>query len=298
MLLELALKRAKALTFNTMIKKTRNNWPLILIALVVFFSGSVTAQTNNKPQRIVSLGVCTDQVLLQLVEPERIAAVTYLSADPTYSYYVKETKNITLHHNLAEEIVPLNADLIIGPTYSANNATVMLEALDQPLIRIKSPTTFSEVESFVQTIGQAVGEVDKAQQLIAAMKQELQQAKNKASHLPNELAISYAPNGFTAGKNTLKNEILIAAGFRNLAAELGIEYYGNLSVEQLLHANPDVIIIDEALPNQDSLAQRYTSHPALYRLLGEKSAFSLPTNLWLCPGLLASKAVTALVDQR
>ena len=56
-------------------------WRAILLILALCWSGMAQA----KPQRIVSLNLCTDQLLLQLVEPERIAALTYLSDDPRQS---------------------------------------------------------------------------------------------------------------------------------------------------------------------------------------------------------------------
>ena len=38
--------------------------------------GAGKAASVTKPQRIVSLNLCTDQLLLQLVEPQRIAAIS------------------------------------------------------------------------------------------------------------------------------------------------------------------------------------------------------------------------------
>ena len=36
---------------------------------------------SEKPKRIVSMGIGSDEILLKLVEPERIAALTYLADD-------------------------------------------------------------------------------------------------------------------------------------------------------------------------------------------------------------------------
>ena len=43
------------------------------------------AQAASKPTRIVSLDLCADQLLIELVERERIAAVTFLADDPSTS---------------------------------------------------------------------------------------------------------------------------------------------------------------------------------------------------------------------
>lgn len=253
---------------------------------------------SEKPQRIVSLSLCTDQVLLMLVEKARIAALTDLALDPNYSYMWQAAEGIPFHHGLAEEVVPLAPDLIIGSAFATGNSVQMLRQLNYPVKTYSSPATLQEVEQFTRDIGAAVGEPERAEQIITNMRNEIAKAKAMVAGKPKLLAISYAPNGFTAGKHTLKNEIIEAAGYRNLAAELGIEYYGNLGVEQLLQARPDVIIMDEDLPNQNSLAQQFTSHPALQRLLGERGPTRIPSNYWLCPGPLASKAVLALAEKR
>ncbi|MEE8057869.1 MAG: ABC transporter substrate-binding protein [Pseudomonadales bacterium] len=272
--------------------------------ITLFFSATFSATFSTmtsaaeKPQRIVSLSLCTDQILLMLVEKERFASISYLSADPIYSYMWQAAAGIPTHTGLAEEIIPLQPDLIIGSKYTTGNAVQMMRHLGHEVTTVDSPTTLAETEAFTRTIGNVVGEPERAEQLIQTMRAEILRAKAMVANLPKQVAISYGPNGYTAGRLTLKNEILEAAGFRNLAAEIGIEYYGNISLEQLIWSNPDAIIIDEDIPNTNSLAQNVTTHPVLQRLLQDRSITSVPTNHWICPGPLASKAILALAEQR
>src|SRR3979409_1159971 len=74
------------------------------------------------PQRIVSLTVCADQLLLDLVSRDRIAAPTYLAVDPTVSMRVEESRGLKGVHWLAEEILALQPDLVIAQEYSATAA--------------------------------------------------------------------------------------------------------------------------------------------------------------------------------
>ncbi len=256
------------------------------------------AESVTKPQRIVSLSLCTDQVLLKLVDKERIAAIAFLSQDPIYSYEWQAAQDIHTHTGLAESIVPLKPDLIIGSKYTTGNAVQMMSQLGYETTTFSSPTTLAEAEDFVRKIGRIVGEPERAEELVLSMRADISKAKAMVENLPPQVAISYGPNGFTAGKFTLKNEIFNAAGFSNLAADLGIDYYGNISLEQLVISNPDVVVIDEDIPNQNSLAQNFVTHPVLKRLLGSSNLVSIPTNHWICPGPLASKAILALAEQR
>lgn len=292
--------------FRTGIKADREmallNSRLLTLSRVIAFTTLIyvapTGLATEKPQRIVSLTLCTDLIVLMLVESKRIVGLSHLATDPTYSYLANEAENIPIHHGLAEEIMPMNADLIISSRHTTNNTVQILEALGHSVSKLDPPATFSEVRDYTLAAGELLGETEKAQTIIQNMHAELAKAKHEIEHLKNERAISFAPNGFTAGSKTLKHHIMEAAGFDNIAPEFGIEYYGNISVEQLITANPDVVILDENVPNQNSLAQRYTSHPALKHFLGEKGFVHIPANLWLCPGPLAGTAALALTEQR
>lgn len=258
----------------------------------------LTSPKLEKPQRIVSLSLCTDQLILMLVEPERIAALSHLAADSIYSYMADSAEGIKQHNGLAEQIVPLKADLIIGTDYSVSNTIQMLRHLNYPVTTVASPTTLAEVDYFTRTIGAAVGETERAEQVIAMMHSDINKAKQLVADKPQQVAISYGPNGYTSGRKSLKHEILNAAGYRNLAAELGIEHYGNLSIEQLILARPDAVIIDESIPNQDSLAQDFINHPLLKKLYQGARMPHVPTSYWLCPGPTVSKAILTLAEQR
>ncbi len=269
----------------------------LLLSFILPLIASASTEAK-KPQRIVSLSLCTDQLLLMLVEPERIQALSFLAVDPTYSYMHAYTKGIQVHHGLSEEIVPLKPDLIVSSQFTRGKTSDILKTLGFNLQRFSSPITIEEVEVVIKAFGETVGEPKRAQQLIKAFQQDLITAKQLLQDTPRQVAISYGPNGFTAGAKTLKQAILDLAGYDNLAAQLGINYYSNISVEKLLMANPDVIIVDEMIPNQNSLAQNYVNHRALIHHYHGKKRPKVVSNLWLCPGPTAGKAVLSLIQQR
>ncbi len=63
----------------------------ILLAAATALSGAAvdapqaSAQAVEKPRRIVSLNLCTDQLVVLLADREAIASVTFLAADPVRS---------------------------------------------------------------------------------------------------------------------------------------------------------------------------------------------------------------------
>ena len=256
------------------------------LILACAIAGTVCAEPAvQNPQRIASLNLCTDQILLELVEPERLVSLTYLSSQPAYSPHWQLAQTIPANRGLAEELVPLQPDLILTTEYASKSARRMLEKLGYPVTVIELPQTLAGLDEYVQRIATLTGTREKARTLMATLHSELATLQSLApsaeQHRPG--VIIYAPNGHTAGARTLKGEIAELAGFRNLAGELGITHYGSIGLEQLLRLQPEYLLIDDPSPDQRSQAQQLLKHPALYRGLNGSEPIPLAGNRWLCP---------------
>jgi iron complex transport system substrate-binding protein len=108
----------------------------------------------------------------------------------------------------------------------------------------------------------------------------------------------YSPNGYTIGDNTLENDVLRAAGYRNLAAEIGIDHFQQISLETLVTANPERILIDNYAYNQNSLAYSYINHPVLKHLIPEANRMYVPSQLRDCAGPQVAEEIAWLADHR
>ena len=73
---------------------------------------ALIAAHAETPQRIVSLNICTDELLLRLVEPSRVASVTWLSRDPSLSNIAALAAAVPVNHGSAEEVIPSAPDLV------------------------------------------------------------------------------------------------------------------------------------------------------------------------------------------
>ena len=102
----------------------------------------------------------------------------------------------------------------------------------------------------------------------------------------------------TIGADTLENDLFEQAGYRNLAAEMGISGFQPISLERLLAANPDVVQIDRNLSREVSLATASLSHPALDKLLIERELLDIPTRLRICAGPMVVDAIEAMAARR
>ncbi|HEX4635904.1 MAG TPA: hypothetical protein VH189_06960, partial [Rhizomicrobium sp.] len=74
----------------------------IAIAALLFLAGPTAAAP---PQHIMSLKVCTDELLLDLVPASRIASVTFLSREKAGLKFWPQAAGIPVNHGTAEEIL-------------------------------------------------------------------------------------------------------------------------------------------------------------------------------------------------
>lgn len=268
---------------------------LLPILWLVFLSA---AATSAAPQRIASLNLCTDLLLLELVEPERIVSLTYWAADPDLSRLAGQVGDIPLNHSLAEEIVPAQPDLVLAGQFSDTQVVTLLRRLGYRVEVMDVPLTLAGMREHLLAFGELVEEPDRARALADAIDVRLAAvaAQSRGSDWP--LAAVYGPQGVSPGRETLMNDLLQLAGYRNLAAEKGIVSYGTLSLESLVAAEPDVLVIDDLTQDRNSIAHHALRHPALARQFRPGQIVSLPPNLTACVGPTVAEAAEQLLLQR
>ena len=256
------------------------------------------AEESVMPQRIVSIGQCTDQLLLVMAQREQIASLTYVAADPDISYMAEAARGLPLNHAGTEEVISFKPDLVIGSTYAARDTAELLRVLGYRVELTEPPDTLAGVGQQILQVGAWIGAGEKAAALTAEMKRRLADIQARYAHRPQRSILVYSPNGYTIGSNTLEDDIFRAAGFRNLAAEMGVTGFQTISLEQLVAAQPDFILIDNYIYNQNSLASAYIHHPVLDAIVPMERRLYMPTRLRDCAGPMVVDAIEYLASHR
>lgn len=271
--------------------------------LVVVFATPLQAQESMRPQsvvpqRIVSIGLCTDQLLLMMVERERIASVTHSAANPEESYMVAAVGDITLNYSGVEEIIALDPDLVVGSPFASQDTARLMRELGYRVEMSTPPRTLAALRESILQFGVWTGSEARAQEIVNTMDRRLAEIHNAYGHKPQRSIMVYSPNGYTIGSDTLEDEIFRAAGYRNLAAEMGISGFQTISLEQLVAAQPDFIQIDNYIYNQNSLASSYINHPVLKVMMPDERRLYMPTIWRDCAGPMAVDAIEYLASHR
>lgn len=274
------------------------HWLRLALAmwLLIGLAGATQAATGA-PQRVVSINLCADQLLLLLADGDQVASVSHLAREPLSSFVADQARHYPLNHARAEEIIALRPDLVLATPHNSSRLLSTLESLGYRVVRLNLGNRLPQIIEDIRHLASLLHQAERGEGLI----RDLQARLAEENPAPRELrpgALFYQPRGYTSGRDTLQDEALRLAGWRNLAAEQGIEGYAPVDLERLLHWRPRRIFTSPYDGSGDSLAERQLSHPVLRRLLAGRPLEPIPYKYWICPGPMLAEAVERLREIR
>ena len=216
-----------------------------------------------KPQRIVSICMQGDQLLMQLVPRERIVALSALAADPDTSAHWQAARGFPITHSGAEEIVRLNPDLVLVSPSSSLLTVAILKRLGLRVLELGIPTNFDELRDQIRLAGRSFGEEARAEEIVKTMDARLDRLKaRRPPPAMRPTALFYYQDRYTPGAHTFPDAILEAAGFRNLAPGDG----GSASMEAILMAHPNYLILTRFRQGSPIMTQISETDPLIRKL--------------------------------
>jgi len=258
----------------------------------------VTTHTASaKPRSVVSLNLCSDQIVLLLAEPENIAAVSYLSHDSVNSYMAEAARSFATTHGKIEEILTLQPDLIFAGRFTSQTSVTFLRKIGFHIVTLDTPEDFQGIRAQVRRVAAFLHEEGRGEDLLSQMDRRLERAI-KATSENLATAAFYLPNGYTYGAKTPVDAVLKIAGFKNAVSELGITGTAVLSAERLIATSPDVLILSSFGDGGASIAEEMLRHPVFTKSMKGKTLVRVPTRLWVCPGPMLAEAVELLLASR
>ncbi|HEX3914411.1 MAG TPA: ABC transporter substrate-binding protein [Steroidobacteraceae bacterium] len=244
------------------------------------------------PKHVMSLSMCTDDLLLELLPPERIASVTYYSRDPDNSQQWPQAAKVRINGGTVEEVVAEKPDLVLAGTYTTPAARALLKKLGFPLLEVPPAENFDQIRAVTRQVAHALGRDERGAALIAKMDSTLQQlAATKPAQTIRVAA--WGEGGSIPGKGTLFDAILSAAGGVNVATSLDDQGYASFDVEQLIAARPDILAFAAHLTDTPGLNTDVAQHPLIRKLYGRRSV-TYPGALFSCGVVESADAAVAL----
>ncbi len=124
------------------------------------------ARAAGPAQRIVSLNLCTDELLLRLADPAKVASVTWLSRDPSGSNVADLAERVPINHGLAEQVIAADPDLVLAGTFTTRIAVGMLKRTAIPVVELGVPRSFDDVRKQIREVAALVQAEERGRQLI------------------------------------------------------------------------------------------------------------------------------------
>lgn len=278
-----------------MMAERRSKCALGTALVVASLALAATPAAGARPERIVSLNMCTDELVLRLADPAAIASVTWLSQDPRNANMAEAARRYPANHGLVEELLAFRPDLVIAGSFTTRNTVALLKRVGAPVREFGVPRDLAGVKAQIAEMAALLGEPARGEALIGEIEARLARlAQRIGKERPKALVLR--PNGFTVGRGSLVDEILTRAGFVNLAAELGIDNYGQIALETVALGEADILILNTSEGGPPSLAHEILNHPLIGRLGDRLRLVALPSRLWTCAGPAVIDAIEMLID--
>ena len=246
----------------------------------------------SPPQRVMSLSLCTDQLLLDLLPPERITSVTYLSRDHRQSYLSTAAWQVGVNHGNAEEVVQQRPDLVLAGTFTSPDTRRLLKSVGIPVLELPPANSFDDIRVQTRALGQALGVETRAESLLQQMDHTL--SALAATTAPSITVVGWDGSGGVPGRGTLFDAIISAAGAVNLGAQPGLDST-RFDTEQLLMTRPDLLAYGDSDAADPALHNSPLRHPLVQNLYQGRQLI-YPELLYSC-GLPQSAQAAAQLRQ-
>ncbi|MEX0851946.1 MAG: ABC transporter substrate-binding protein [Bauldia sp.] len=266
---------------------------LALAAMAIVPPAGLAAPT---PQRIVSVNLCADELLVALADPAQIASLSTYATDPTLSFIADRAKSFRHDAGGAETVVGLAPDLVLAGRFTRLATRQMLARLGYRVVLLDPARSVAQSVDQIRQIAALVGHPERGEALIAAVDDATARAMAAVGETKPTAAV-YQRRGYVTGGETLTGELLALVGFANAGGVLAGATGGFVPLERLVTEPPDYLVVASASPPVEDQGSALLAHPALARLYPPARRIVLPERLTVCGGPSLPAAVDWLAGE-
>lgn len=240
-----------------------------------------------RPLRVMALDQCADQYVLAL-RPDADLALSPRADDPDAWMREAAAGHRRMRPTL-EAAIAFRPDVVVRYWGGEPRLLARLETAGVRVVTIADARTFNEIRTELRSVSKALDVPQRGEMMIAQMDATLQRAAPGAA-LPRGSALYLTAGGFTAGKGTLVDSILKAAGFTNAAPG---PFFAPVSVERIALFPPARFVLgffDQARGDWRGPGR----HPVIHRAARDRVAARLPAAALTCPAWFAADAAALL----
>jgi iron complex transport system substrate-binding protein len=255
-----------------------------------------SAPAHANPPRIISLNLCTDQLLAAVAAPQQILGFSPFARDPARSTPAVRASGAPALSGLAEEVMILRPDLVVGGLYDRRTTHDLVRRQN---IRLETFDIVRDLPAAREQITR-MGKLADAAPRAEALAQELDAATQRlraAASGQTLRVLSYSRRGWVEGNQSILGDLLRTAGLTNAAGEMGLNAGGFLGLEAIVKLKPDALVITRDDVAAEDQGSAMLAHPALRALFPRNRLIILPDTLTVCGGPQLIEAMDRLAKE-
>ena len=270
-------------------------WRLKLLVAMMGLALSGGAASAASLPRLVSMNVCTDQLVLTLADPEQILGLSRFSRDGWQSKAGDLSRYPVLSGG-AEDVLLIRPDIVVASAFDKRSTRELLKTKGLRLAELTVPRTLDEARQQIREVGDIVGHPERAAAEIARLDAALARARGAVSERHYRV-LPLSRRGWVAGSDSFVGSLLGEAGLRSAAGDLGFAFGGFASLEAIVNLRPDFIVVAQAGDRARDDGQAFLLHPALERFYPPEKRIVIPERMTECGGVLLADALDALTAE-
>jgi len=270
--------------------------PIALAALAMFGSASFAPALAAGLPRIVSMNVCTDQLLIPLADPRQILGLSRFSRDAWQSFAADDARRYPILSGGAEDVLVLRPDVVVASLFDKRSTRELLKEKGLHLAEFSVPRNLDEVKAQIREMGEIVGHADRAEAEIARLDAAIARARRVVTD-KHYRVLPLSRRGWVSGSDSLVSSLLTETGLFNAAGDLDAGQGGYVSLEAIVNAKPDFLLVSEAGDRAEDDGRAFLLHPALERFYPPEKRIVIPERLTVCGGVMLAEALDVLVKE-
>lgn len=199
-------------------------------------------------RRIASASAVADEILVELIEPSRIVAITAHTrrTSPTpWRYAAIETIESL---DRLETVIGLSPDLVLVNELADSRRIARLREAGLVVFDLGSIEGLRTLLASVRTLATLFGVPERGDRLAATFEQRMRSVADDIDPVDRPAALYLGVHGgsiYGGANGTSFHDILVHAGLRDAATEAGYSGWPSYTAEDLLTINPEWIVTQE-----------------------------------------------------
>jgi iron complex transport system substrate-binding protein len=243
--------------------------------------------------RILSMNVCTDQLLIKLADPDQIVGLSRFSRE---AWVTGDSHRYPILSGGAEDVLVLKPDVVVASLFDKRSTRELLKAHGLHLAEFAVPQNLDEARVQIRQMGEITGHPDRAAAEIARLDAALARTRQSVAGRHGRV-LPLSRRGWVAGGDSFLGALLKETGLYSAAGELGIGMGGYASLETIVSLKADFLLVSQAGDFAGDDGQAFLLHPALEHLYPPAKRIVIPERLTECGGVTIADALDVLVTE-